>query len=251
MAGTKRPQARITASRTASQAAAALGEHVRASRRRRQMTQSALATRVGIGHSRLAELEAGEGEGAPLELWFALGEVLGRPFRVEFGRDAREGTPDAGHLEIQELVLRLARPAGFHGSFEIPTRPADPARSTDVRLVDRRRRLVLVECWNTFGDLGAAVRSTDRKRADVEAVAVALGDDAGPFQVGACWVVRATRRNRELLGRYPHIFESRFPGSGPGWVRTLTSGGPMPSEPGLIWCDVGATRLFARRTPRC
>ncbi|MBA2569997.1 MAG: hypothetical protein H0V04_02320, partial [Chloroflexi bacterium] len=186
--------------------------------------------------------------GAPLDVWFALAEALDRPMRVEFGRDAADPTPDAGHLAIQELVLRVAKQAGFDGRFEIPTRPGDPSRSTDVRLVDHRgRRLVLVECWNTFGDIGAAVRSADRKRAEVEALAVALGGDEGPNAVGACWVVRATRRNRELLVRYPHIFESRFPGPGPAWVATLTSGGPTPHEPGLIWCDIEATRLFARR----
>jgi len=215
------------------------------------MTQSGLAARVGISRSRLAEMESGEGQAAPLELWFALGGVRGRTFRAEFVRDPREETADAGHLAIQELVLRLAKAGGFDGSFEISSRPSDPARSTDVRLVDRRGRLlILVECWNTFGDLGAAARSADRKRADVDALAVSLGDDASHFAVGTCWVVRATRRNRELLARNPLIFESRFPGSGPAWVRTLTGGGPLPSEPGIIWCDINATRLFARRAPR-
>lgn len=251
MAGGKRPDARIIAARAALRAAASLGEGVRTSRRRRRMTQAAIATRIGISRSRLAQMEAGEGEGAPLELWFTLGQVLDRPFRAEFGRDAEEDVADAGHLAAQELVLRLARGAGFSGSFEIPTRPSDPARSTDVRLVDRRgRRLVLVECWNSFGDLGAAARSADRKRADVDGLAIVLGDDDSPYRVGTCWVVRATRRNRELLARYPHIFESRFPGSGTAWVRTLTTGGPMPTEPGLLWCDVDATRLFARRRTR-
>jgi hypothetical protein len=59
--------------------------------------------------------------------------------------------------------------------------------------------------------------------------------------------VRDTRRNRELIERYPHIFDSRFPGSSSAWVRVLAAGGPLPAEPGLVWCDVNATRLYARR----
>jgi hypothetical protein len=185
---------------------------------------------------------------APLDLWFALAEALGRPFRVEFGRDPMEQPVDARHLAIQELVLRIARGAGYTGSFEVPTRPSDPSRSTDVRLLDRPRgRVILAECWNTFGDLGAAARSNDRKRAEAEAVAIALSTDDAPLQIGVCWVVRDTRRDRELLARYPHIIESRFPGSSAGWVRALTAGGPFPDRPGIIWSDLNATRLFARR----
>jgi hypothetical protein len=68
--------------------------------------------------------------------------------------------------------------------------------------------------------------------------------------VGLCWVVRDTARNREVINRYRHIFESRFPGSSTAWVRALTEGGPMPTAPGLVWCDLSTTRIFARRRPR-
>jgi hypothetical protein len=33
-------------------------------------------------------------------------------------------------------------------------------------------------------------------------------------------------------------------------VEALTRRGPMPAQPGLVWCDVKGTRLFARRRPR-
>ena len=107
-----------------------------------------------------------------------------------------------------------------------------------------------MECWNTFGDLGAAARSSDRKVAEAEQVAVAIAGEGQPFEVGLCWVVRDTRANRALVNRYEHIFASRFSGSSAGWVRALTKGGPMPKQPGLIWCDLRATRLFVRRGAR-
>lgn len=154
-------------------------------------------------------------------------------------------------MDIQELVLRLGKAAGYEGRFELATRPSDPARSSDAPLLDRRaRRLTLVECWNTFGDLGAATRSSDRKVAEAQALAVALAGDGPPLTVGSCWVVRDSAANRALVARYEHIFASRFPGSSAAWVRALTTGSPPPPEPGLVWCDAAATRLFARRAVR-
>ena len=97
-------------------------------------------------------------------------------------------------------------------------------RSTDVGLRgDRRRILILVECWNTIGDLGAAARATSRKLAEVEALAIAQGGER-PFTVRGVWVVRATARNRALVARYPEVFATRFPGSSARWVAALTIG---------------------------
>jgi hypothetical protein len=167
---------------------------------------------------------------------------------VEFARDPLEDVADAGHLAIQELVLRVARQAGYTTEFELPTRPAEPWRSIDVGLADpRRRRAIEVECWNSVGDFGAATRSSNRKRAELEAMWVGRWGDG--VQVGLVWVVRATRRNRALVARYPEIFRRRFPGSSKGWVAALTKGAPFPDEPGLVWSDVGGTRLFHWRRP--
>ena len=176
-----------------------------------------LAERIGVDRAHVARLEAGNAAGAPLEIWYALAEALSRPFRAEFVRDRLDGPADAGHLAIQELVLRLCMAAGYEGGFELASRPADPARSIDVSLRDRgRRRLVIAECWNTFGDLGSAARSSNRKLADAHALAASLGWIGSPYEVGLCWVVRDTARYRELIARYEHIFRSRLPGSSAG-----------------------------------
>lgn len=207
-----------------------------------------MAERVGISQARQSDIESGR-VGVPLGIWFAEAAALGRYLRFEFGRDPELELRDAGHLQMQDLVLRLAKAAGWEGGFEIPTRPADPARSIDVSLLDRRRRqLAIVECWNTFGDLGAATRSSDRKVADARQAAVAKAGGGEPFAVGLCWVVRDTAANRVLITRYEHIFETRFAGSSRAWVRALTElGAPLPTQPGLVWCDARATRVFAHR----
>ena len=175
-----------------------------------------------------------------------IGVALNRYLEITFGRDALEQPADAGHLAMQELVLRLGRGNGFTGEFELSTRPAEPWRSIDVVLGSRARRLMILnECWNTFGDIGAAARATMRKTAELEALATARwGPDA---TVRVVWIVRATARNRALLARYPEIFASRFPGSSRAWVQALMNGTEPPAEPGLVWCDVTATRLFEWR----
>ena len=250
----RRRAAAVAGERDAPVLAAELGRAVRERRRLLRLTQAQLGALVGLGAARISEIERGEGGGAPLATWIALGRALGRPFHASLGwpRRFEAGEPaDAGHLGAQELLLRLAPASGRTGTFELPTRPADPARSADVAIRDdRARTLVLAEVWNTFGDLGAAARSTSRKIAEMGQLAVVLGGDGPPYRVVACWVVRATAANRALLARYPSIFRSRFPGPSAAWVRALTCGGVVPpAEPGLAWVDVPGTRLFPVRWP--
>jgi hypothetical protein len=123
--------------------------------------------------------------------------------------------------------------------------------STDVGLrEDRRRILGLIECWNAPDDLGAAARSSTSKVARAEQVAIAIGHGE-PYRVVSCWVVRATTRNRMLFAKYEASLRSRFPGSSSAWVQALTvPGAPIPDLPGIVWCDVRATRLFALRRGR-
>lgn len=235
--------------RLARLAAAKLGVAVRDARRRRKWTQRRLGDKVGLSPSRVGQVERGNGAGMPPETWFAFSVALGLPLRMEFARDALEEPADAGHLKLQELMLRLGRRIGCARTFELATRPSEPSLSVDVGWRDDGRRvLILNECWNTFGNVNAGVRSTRRKVAEAEALAVAIGGDRGPYRVAACWIARDTRRNRALIARYPEVFAAAFPGSSAGWVQALTvAGAPVPEAPGLVWSDVAATRLFAWR----
>jgi transcriptional regulator with XRE-family HTH domain len=223
------------------------GGKVRSARKRRRWTQMQLGARVGLSQSAVSDLELGDGAALSLAAWQRVAIVLDLPLRLELGRDALEEPLDAGHLGIQELILRLGRQTGRRRRFELASKPDDPSRSTDVGLVDdRHHQLLQLECVNTFGNLGAAARSSDRKRAEAEALAISIGYGR-PYTVHQCWVVRATRRNRRLLAQYPETFQARFTGSSSGWVAALTKGTPAPAEPGLVWCDVACTRVFAWR----
>jgi transcriptional regulator with XRE-family HTH domain len=238
----RRTSVRLAGDRETQAIAAALGREIGAWRRVHRVTLEQLAARIGIGRSRLAQLELGKGGSAPLRLWVATGIAIGRPVAAGFSREIDAGPEDGGHLAIQELVLRLARAGGRVRTFELQTRSL---RSVDVGLRDDRQGvLILSEIWNTIPNVGAAKRDTDRKVEEVRQLAAA---QPATYRVAWCWVVRATAANRALVARYPSVFEAAFPGSSRAWVRALTECAPPPDEPGLVWADVAGTRLFEWR----
>lgn len=243
MARRVRPRDLIVGQREATSIAATLGGAARSARRARRLSLAQVARRIDVSVPRLSEIERGLGARAPLETWVALGIAIGRPLAVSLSRplDEPRSPSDGSHLEIQEHILALGQATGRPGTFELPTRPLDPTRSTDVGLHDvRHRTRIHVECWNTFGDLGASVRATNRKIAEAAAT---WPED----RIASVWVVRATAANRAVLARYPNIIDAAFPGSSRAWVRALSEGAPPPAQPGLVWFDPGTGRLVERR----
>lgn len=245
MAGVRRPAMAAVVERRLAERRGRLGGDVRSARVRRHWSQAELAERAGIGRLVVSRIERGIGR-IDLEAVERVSVALDVALVLALGRDPREDVADAGHLAMQELVLRAGRAAGFDVQFELGTRPAEPWRSIDVALGSARMRIaIVIECWNTIGDIGAGSRSTSRKEAELEAAALARwGPDA---RARSLWVVRATARNRSIVARYPQVFATRFPGSSRGWVATVTTGSEPPDAPGLVWCDVGATRIFGWR----
>lgn len=246
-------QARATKSvavgrRRGSAALATIGSRVAAARKVRGWSQRELAQRLGVTQARVSQIEAGEGDGVPAHVWFATADALGIALRFEFGRDPLQELEDAGHLELQEFMLELGRRTGRSRSFELTIR-ASPGYSVDVCLRDDAQRLlILEECWNTFGNLGASVRSTRRKIAEMEELAISIGGERGPYNVAACWVIRDAPRNRAVVERYPQIFNATFVGSSAEWVRALVRPGTRPPRgPGVVWCDPSANRVWPLR----
>ena len=225
----RRPPAVITGTREARAIAANLGRDLRITRRRRRLTQAELGALADLGQSEISYLERGHGSRTSIETWVAIGIALDRPIAIGFSRDVVEPLSDAGHLAAQELVVRLANVAGWRVSFEAPTNPLDPRHATDL-LLHREGAVVLVEIWNRLDDLGAAVRSTDRK----------LAASPGARSV---WLFLDAAANRQIVRRYPGILLAPFKGSSAAWVATLATRSLPPVLPGMVWIDPRARAL--------
>jgi DNA-binding XRE family transcriptional regulator len=242
--------------------AASLGQDLRRARSSRGLTQRRLGDRVGLSQARISQIESGFGGSLPLASWVTLGIAVGRPLAVGLSRPPATGPADAGHLDIQEFILSLPIAGGQTRHVELPTRATDPSRSIDVCLRDvASGRILILEAWNRIDDLGAAIRSTNRKLAEADGLAAATGPDVAPplaargvpprasrkpatgpdrpiaVAVHACWIVRVTAANRRLAQRYPGILRAAFPASSAAWVRALTTGSQPPSESGFVWFD--------------
>lgn len=244
----RRSDPMIAGDREARSIASTLGRETRSTRRRMRMRQADLAAQVGLKQSRISAIERGTGTGAPLVVWARIGAALGRPIAVAFSRHLEPIEPaDAGHLDAQELVLRLARGTGRSATFELPTRPESPSSSVDVCIRDDpNRTLILNEIWNRFDDIGKATRTSDKKVAEAAALAAVIGGDR-PYRVALCWLFVDNAANRTVIARYPEVIASRFPASSQRWVRALTEGGPVPAQPGVAWVDLRAGRLVPVR----
>ena len=113
-----------------------LGQAVKRARRRRSWTQAILGAKCRLSQSTISDIEIGHGGGLSAVAWQRIAIVLDLPFKVELGRDSLEEPIDAGHLSVQELVLRIGRGGGYRRTFELATKPSDPSRSTDIGLID-------------------------------------------------------------------------------------------------------------------
>jgi transcriptional regulator with XRE-family HTH domain len=227
----RRTPASAAGDREANAIAATLGGQLRDARRTRKLRLEDLGREIGLSRSRLSEVELGGGATLPLATWVRLGFALDRPLAARFTPAIEaDRLVDSGHLEMQEWVLRTARDHGWSADLEVPTRPVDPWHSADV-LLRSDGAIVLIECWNTMRDFGAAVRSTNRKVADVRALTVAAGGT-----VLVCWLVRPTAANRRLVRAYPQAVRTLFAESF-AWVRALNGQGDWPRRPGFVWLD--------------
>jgi hypothetical protein len=158
---------------------------------------------------------------------------------------------DYEHIKRQQLVVGIAVRGGWR---PMPEHPVDAdslrSRSIDVFLMRvAQREAVVVEIWDWFADVGEAMRGLDGKTAAAKRM---LEDRRnGPWRVAGLWVVRGTRRNRELVGELRELFASKFPGIPAAWLTALEDPTtPMPSPSGFLWTDVPGTRLIAARWSR-
>ena len=233
-----------------------LGVGLRESRLARGLRQVDVADRAGVAQTWISKMERGLGRTASLETWASVAAAVDQQLAAFLEDVPGADRPrDYEHLKRQQLIIETATSGGWLAIPELaidlaPTR----SRSVDVFLERAaRREAVVVEIWDYFDDVGAAVRGLDGKVATlVRRCAIAEASAGSPaWRVGGLFVVRGTRRNRALVHEVSAIFRARFPGSSDAWMVALKDPRqPLPTQDALVWTDVAGTRLMPARLPR-
>lgn len=104
--------------------------------------------------------------------------------------------------------------------------------------------MILIEILNRAGDLGAALRSTERKAAELVRFAILAGGDEGPYRVARGWLLVDTAANRRLVARYPKFLQTAHPGSSTAWARSILEGAEPPLKSAIAWIDPRSGRIF-------
>lgn len=255
----RRSRLQVAADAHADRLADTLGRSLKDGRRQLDRTQAQVAHAAGVAPSTVSQAERGHGADYTMRTWSRLSSASGSDLRAYLARTSAASQPrDIVHLGNQELVIRAAASGGWGARPEVAI--GDAARgawSIDV-LLGRADELAVMEIFDWFEDVGAAVRSWDRKLARTEASAIArmppplaTGRPERLPRVSGCWIVRATQRNRGLLTAHGGLFRARFPGPAGTWLRALRDRGTaMPEEPGLLWVAVDGTRIWPSRLGR-
>lgn len=252
MGGMRRPATRhrqTILQRDAAERAAYLARRIgialRDSRRALGLTQREVATRAGITQTHVSRIERGVEPATPLTTLAACAAAVGVQLAAFI--EARPGASlprDHEHLRRQALVIDTARAGGWRGEPEARvTVPGGQPRSVDVLLArDVARECAVTEIWDLMPDIGDAMRGLEAK---VEAVRQRLDPE---WRVTGLLVVRATRRNRELVHRFGALFRARYPASSTAWLRALTDpDAPMPAGSGFLWSTVAGDGLRPAR----
>jgi transcriptional regulator with XRE-family HTH domain len=223
-------------------------------RRRMGLTQAVASARAGISQSEWSELERGKTIATfPIvnRAAYAVGARLEAYLRETSAADAPR---DAVHLRHQELIIRTGAIGGWRAlPEELIDRDARTSRAADVlltrRAIDGVTEYALWDVRDWVDDVGATVRDFARRLAAVERYAIGHmhGDEPLP-RTGGCLVLRATRRNRELVSHHRHFFRARFPGSGRAWLASLVDvTQALPDSAALVWVSVSGERLYPAR----
>ena len=238
-----------------------LGRALRDARRHAGLRQADVGAASALAQTTISRMERGTASSLSLRSWVRAADCVGTDLKAYLaGATSADRPRDAVHLRTQELVASVALSGGW-GS--IPEFAIDDAargsRSLDLwlerQLIVRPVEVIANEIQEWFDDVGARFRDWDRRLERVRQLALATRTIEGPEglllpRVSGLWVIRSTRRNREVVREHANLFRGRFPGSSDAWLASLRGSAPIPEAPGILWASVDGTRLFARHQPR-
>lgn len=215
------------------------------------LTQAQLGARIGIHQTAVSKLERGRAARFSLETWAAAAAALGQELTAFFELAATSDPPaDIEHLRRQQLVVATAAKGGWRAHVEREVSSEGRRLVIDVLLersvAGRPAELCVVEVWNWLADVGQAWRNHGQK-------VLAVRRSHAGLSVSGLFVLRDTRRNRDLVRELGVVFDARFHGSSDRMLAALLDRDvSAPEADAMAWTDAQATRLIPARprTPR-
>jgi transcriptional regulator with XRE-family HTH domain len=236
--------ARLTGRDRSRHLAQRIGIGLRESRLALRLAQHEAAHRAGVSQQFWSVLERGLGTVASLETLAACAAAVDTELAAFLQARSGASLPrDIAHLRGQAAIIRAARAGGWRAGVEVPIDPdARRSRSVDVTLErTARSEIAVVELVDLITDAGQDMRGLGNKVA-------ALRRAHPGHHVAGLLAIRATRRNRALVGELALVIDARFRASSTGWLKALGDPrAPMPDDDGLVWARVDGSGLFSRR----
>ena len=241
-----RQRARVIALRT--------GVALRDARRSLGLNQAEVGRRSGISQVHVSRLEHGAGDRASLETWSRVAAAVGEQLAAFLERAPGANQPrDLEHLRRQSALVKIAAKGGWQAMPEFAIdQGSTRSRSIDVALIrPPTREAIVVEIWDWFDDVGSGLRGLDGKITGLSSRLAQPSTSGGvAWTVRALYIVRDTRRNRQLVRELSGLFGARFRGSSAAWLQALTDADhKLPLEPGFLWSDRAGLALRPSRLP--
>ncbi len=227
--------------------AARLGTALRDARTSTGLTQTQVATRAAVSQPLISQLERGRGRSASIETWSVVAAAVGEQFVgfLEYAPGA--GQPrDIEHLRRQSALIAITSAGGW-----LPC-PSWPLIGTS-----RARARSMSPSFDGRPGRWSSSRSGTGSRKSVEPCAGSMerwrpserGLTQGePWQIRGLFVVRDTRRNRQLISELRPLFTARFTADSRIWLKALTQPSQaLPAGDSLLRSDRAGTVLRPSR----
>jgi transcriptional regulator with XRE-family HTH domain len=223
-----------------------VGAEIRQLRLDAGLTQRVVADAAGIDQSYLAQVELGRSEPS-LTVLQAVGLALGADLVVHLYATTGPAIRDRWQTPILDALLGNLAPI-WRRAVEVPVHR--PARGVIDAVLYRPDAHVFVptEIQSRIERVEQQIRWAAQKAQSLRSSEVWRMAGTDEATISPLLVVRATRRMRELVTRYPEVFATAYPASARGAYRALTGGSAWPG-PALLWADVEGGAATLRDMP--
>ena len=189
-----------------------VGLSLRALRIRRRLTQSQVASAVGVSRATVGRIERGHVDQVTLRTLVRVAAVLGSAVnvRVLWHGEGLDRLLDAAHADLTDAVLRILVDCGWEVATEVSFNLRGDRGVIDILAFHPATgSLLVVEIKSVVPDLGAMLGTLDRKvRVAAE---VARGRGWHVRSVSRLLVLPADRTARRRIAFHASVFDAALP----------------------------------------